>query len=562
MAGVRRSVVTLFVVASTIGWARPAPEWARAAARSPGQIRLHLAAQGAPAAATRKADFNGDGFADAAIGVPFEDIGSTEDTGAIGVIYGSSTGLTSASNQLLYEGNGVPGTAQTGDAYGFALAAGDFNADGYADLAVGMPGKTVGTQTNAGAVNILYGSSLGLTSSGSQVWQQGTGGLPDVAEAGDLMGYEVAAGDLNGDGYADLAVAAIGESVGAVAEAGAVSVLYGSPGGLSATGNQFWTEDATGLDPSEPGDRFGISLVVGDFNRDGYSELAAGLAYEDLGAIRDAGAVLVLAGTAGGLTSAGGQFWTQDSSGIIDATENGDGFGYALAAGDLNGDLYPDLVAGIPGESLGSVALAGAIGVILGSAAGLISTGNQFFDQDSANVPGTAETEDEFGTAVAVGDFNRDGKDDVAIGSPYEDIGSIGDAGAVNVLYGTSSGATGTGSQLWYQGNGGLAGTSQDGDLFGSALTAQNFGSGKKADLLVGLPGDLVKSADNAGSALVMYGTSGGLSATGNRVWNQNSTDIQGTAEADDSFGWDTAGAPGTSSASASPVREALPTAG
>jgi hypothetical protein len=561
MARIRRGVVTLLMLASVVGQARPSPVWARVEAPSNGQFGLQGAAQEARSAPTHKADFNGDGFADAAIGVPFEDIGSSEDAGAINVIYGSSSGLKATNNQLLYEGNGgVPGTAQTGDAYGFALAAGDFNGDGYADLGVGKPGKSVGTQTNAGAVNILYGSSAGLVSSGSQVWQQGTGGLADVAEAGDLMGYEVAAGDVNGDGYADLAAAAIGESVGAAAEAGAVSVLYGSPGGLSATGNQLWTEDGTGYDPSETGDRFGISLVVGDFNHDGFSELAAGLAYEDLGAIRDAGAVLVLAGSSAGLTSAGGQFWTQDTSGIIDASENGDGFGYALAAGDLNGNLYPDLVVGIPGESLGSVALAGAMAVIYGSAAGLTSTGNQFFHQDSANVPGTAETEDEFGTAVAAGDFNRDGKDDVAVGAPYEDIGSTADAGAINVLLGATAGLTGAGSQLWYQGNGGLVGTSQPGDLFGSALIAQDFGSGSKADLLVGVPGDLVKSADDAGSAVAIYGGSGGLSSAGNRAWNQNSTDILGMAEAGDSFGWDAAGAPGA--ASASVVREDRPTAG
>src|SRR5512133_3297440 len=101
--------------------------------------------------------------------------------------------------------------------------AADFNHDGFADLAVGVPGENL----RAGAVNVLYGAGSGLSGTGGQVFFQ-VGGTPEIQ---DWYGSALAAGDFNGDGFADLAASAFNEDVGSVSHAGAVSVQYGSAGG-------------------------------------------------------------------------------------------------------------------------------------------------------------------------------------------------------------------------------------------------------------------------------------------------------------------------------------------
>src|SRR4051794_4697788 len=116
-------------------------------------------------------DFNHDGFDDLAVGVPGEDIGTVADAGAVNVIYGGGGisvlnpgGLKSAGNRVFSQDTpGVEGVAEKGDRFGSALAWGDFNHDGFDDLAVGVPGEDIGTVVNAGAVNVLFGSASGLT---------------------------------------------------------------------------------------------------------------------------------------------------------------------------------------------------------------------------------------------------------------------------------------------------------------------------------------------------------------------------------------------------------------
>src|SRR6266536_2231716 len=114
----------------------------------------------------------------------------------------------------------------------------DFNNDGADDLAVGVPGESVGTIVEAGVVNVLYGSAGKLTGSGSQLFTQ-VGSAP---EPGDGFGDALATGDFNHDGFADLAVGASLEDVFSTPDAGAVSVLYGSAGGLTRTGGQIFTQ--------------------------------------------------------------------------------------------------------------------------------------------------------------------------------------------------------------------------------------------------------------------------------------------------------------------------------
>jgi hypothetical protein len=143
--------------------------------------------------------------------------------------------------------------------------AGDFNGDGFSDLAVGVPTEDVTGTVDGGGVNVIYGSATGLVAAANQLWHQNTPGIADKAESFDEYGaFGLCAGDYNGDGAADLAVNVPEEDVGSVVDAGAVNVIYGSAAGLTDAGNQLWTQNSPGiLDTVEEGDLFGAGLASG-----------------------------------------------------------------------------------------------------------------------------------------------------------------------------------------------------------------------------------------------------------------------------------------------------------
>jgi hypothetical protein len=287
----------------------------------------------------------------------------------------------------------IAGTSEAGDFFGSALATGDFNHDGFIDLAAGAPGEGIRTTSDAGAVSIIYGSASGLSGSHTQLFTQVAGTI----EAGDEFGRSLASGDFNRDGFIDLAVGAPFEDVGTASDAGAVSILYGSASGITASGGQLFAQVAGTV---EDYDEFGWALATGDFNSDGAADLAAGTPFESVGAIEEAGAVSIVYGSAGGLTATGGQLFTQ----VAGTIERRDDFGWALAAGDFNSDGAADLAAGAPGEGVGTIVEAGAVSVLRGSAHGLTATGGQLLTQDSPGVTGRAETRDGFGRTLAVND--------------------------------------------------------------------------------------------------------------------------------------------------------------
>src|SRR5215211_5597822 len=468
---VRRVLTVLSLVGTLACW----PAVGHAAASQPERrsTTSHSPTAAAAAAAVSvEADFDNDGFADLAVGVPREGVGTAELAGAVNVLEGSANGLTGAGSQLLVQGGGgVPDTAEPSDFFGNALAAGDFNNDSFIDLAIGAPGEDLATIPDAGAVTVLYGSASGLAATGSQFFSQDTPGVLGAAEAEDGFGAALGVGDFNNDSFADLAIGVPSEGVGAASQAGAVTVLYGAVSGLTATGNQQWLQGSGGvIGVAEASDFFGAALAAGDFNNDTFADLGVGAPFEDVGTTFDAGAINVLYGSAGRLAATGNQQWLQGSGGVIGVAEASDFFGAALAAGDFNNDTFADLGVGAPFEEVCTTLNAGSVNVLYGSANRLTATGNQQFFQGNGGLVGTAEEGDFAGAALSTGDYDNDTFADLAIGAPFEDIGTLLDAGAVNTLDGSAGTLTTTGAQQFFQGNGGVAGTPEEGDAFGSAL--------------------------------------------------------------------------------------------
>jgi hypothetical protein len=209
-------------------------------------------------------DFNGDGRADLAVGVPDEDVGTKSDAGAVNVLYGGVSGLSSSRNQFWTQDSpGVREVAEPDDNFGYSLAAGDFSGDGFADLAVGVPGEDLATQSDAGAVNVLKGGAPGLSGLGDELWTQDSPGVREVAESDDVFGDALTAADFSGDGFAELAVGVPGEDLATQSDAGAVNVLKGGALGLSGLGDEFWTQDSPGEveDVAEANDLFGLALA-------------------------------------------------------------------------------------------------------------------------------------------------------------------------------------------------------------------------------------------------------------------------------------------------------------
>jgi len=514
------------------------------------------------------ADFNGDGFDDLAVGVMKENL-SGADEGAVNVIYGSANGLhpnLGHTDQFFHQDSlKIEDTAETGDNFAAVLAVGNFNNDGFDDLAIGVPLEDLTGTDREGAVNVIYGSAKGLHKGlghADQFWTQDSLKIEDTAELLDFFGRLLATGDFNADGFDDLAIGVPFESLIATNQEGAVNVIYGSSKGLHkglGHGDQFWTQDSLKIeDTAEANDAFGRALAVGDFNNDLFDDLAIGVPRETLSG-SDEGAVNVIYGSSKGLHKGLGnidQFWTQDTFKIEDTAENFDNFGTALAAGDFNDDGFDDLAIGVPFEDVNGNS-DGAVNVIYGSSKGLhkgLGLPDQFWHQDSPGIADTAEDFDNFGEVLAVGDFNNDGFDDLAIGVEGENLAGS-DEGAVNVIYGSASGLhenLGLLNQFWTQDSTGITDTAETIDKFGHALTVGDFNADGFDDLAIGVPSETLGATDQ-GAVHIIYGSASGLHRNlglPDQFWSQDSTNIEDTGEASDCFGLSLPGSPFNSNCS------------
>ena len=398
-------------------------------------------------------DFDGDGFDDLAIGVPFEDAAFT-DSGVVHVLYGSSVGLTSTGNQMWDQNTpNIEGDAETSDRFGSALASADFDGNGDADLAIGVPRESIDGIAAVGGANVIYGASTGLVSTNDDFWHQQLLEVEGDPESGDEFGTALAGGDFDGNGDADLAIGVPGESINGIEDVGGVNVLYGSSTGLTGTSDDFWHQDVASVEgQAESNDRFGSSLAAADFGRSTQADLAIGVPFEDVGDRDNAGMVNVLYGSSTGLVVSGDQEWHQDVASVEGGAESSDLFGSALAAGNLGKSGQADLAIGVRGEAINDTGAAGVVNVIYGTSLGLSVSGDELWHQDVTGIEDGAESSDAFGTAVAIGNFGGASIRDLAVGVPTEDLGSLSNAGAVNVIYGAVDGLSNTGDQLWTQG--------------------------------------------------------------------------------------------------------------
>ncbi|HKE67031.1 MAG TPA: FG-GAP-like repeat-containing protein [Micromonosporaceae bacterium] len=345
----------------------------------PPEALVRFMSFGAPFAA---GDFNGDGFTDLAM----SDVGYGGESGGVAIAYGSASGLSLTGKQWFTQNtSGVPGANEAGDHFGWALSAADFNGDGRADLAIGAPGEDLGTTVDVGAVTVLHGTSAGLTTAGSQFFSLHTAGIPRAYPPSDFVGYSdfgdsLAAGDVTGDGRAELVVGAPQDSVTQVGFEGTVTLIKGSTSGLTATGSTVWTQNSPGVPGvAEINDRFGLSVCVGDFNGDGHGDVAVG-SFEAIGSVLDAGSVTIIYGARTGLVSTNAQVWSQNSPGIAGSAERNDFFGSAVYAANIRSVGHSDLVIGIPNEDTGTYTDNGAIEFLRGATSGITATGSQFVD--------------------------------------------------------------------------------------------------------------------------------------------------------------------------------------
>ncbi|MDQ0991984.1 FG-GAP and VCBS repeat-containing protein [Streptomyces sp. V3I7] len=180
-------------------------------------------------------------------------------------------------------------------------AIGDFDKDGYGDLALGRGFEN--PDGERGYVTVQYGGPTGPDTARTPVkFTQDTAGVPGASENEDHFGAVVAAGDVNGDGYADLAVGAPGEDLEGKRDPGLVTVLLGRAGGLSGTGAKSYGQSTSGIaGTAENDDRFGQDLKLTDYTRDGRADLMVDV-NEQLDNTRW-GLVHLLKGTTSGITA-------------------------------------------------------------------------------------------------------------------------------------------------------------------------------------------------------------------------------------------------------------------
>jgi hypothetical protein len=439
---------------------------------------------------------------------------------------------------------GMPTQPATADAVSCGTAASqlDVNGDGYDDAVAGNPYATVDGKKEAGSITVLFGDGDCRIGEGKRmVLTQGSMAGSSV-EAGDHFGWAVSIGDVNGTGVADILVGSPGEDWTGHVDAGIVHVISFEPDGKGGTKPTAVVVDqarVTGV--VEAGDQFGYATAVigvaGDFTAG-----AIGAPGEDSGSRKDVGEVDSVLFLFGDLY--GGDKLREGVSTIPGSPTAGDKFGFSLLFTNLYAStgsgpprLESALVVGAPGETVNGHANAGAVFYLDAYDYSFPYEAHvQEYTQDSAGVPGVAETGDQFGYSLAADGVSLSAgtPHDVAVGAPGEDIGSAIDAGSVTVFSDLSDGWQAIAALT--QNSPGVYGTAESGDRFGHSLSMRPKTNGVTApELVVSAPYEDVGSTKDAGmvETFIVKGTT----VTPASVYTESIAGTPGTIAANNRFG-------------------------
>ncbi|KAA0993119.1 FG-GAP-like repeat-containing protein [Dyadobacter aurulentus] len=436
-------------------------------------------------------DVNADGYSDILIGAHQFDNGQAEE--GIAMVYlGSPSGININSGILLQ-------CDKVSAQFGFAVSgAGDVNADGYDDIAIGAPYYGNG-QVQEGAAFIYYGGLAGPKINSASIIES------DKVDA--WLGVSVSAADINSDGFSDILIGAPAYTSGQSSE-GALVVCFGSLAGVSSNSkivkesnivNAFMGHSVSG---------------AGDINGDGFDDVICGLPkFASSAGEADEGAVHIYYGSAGGFSN------------TISKIEGNQGlayYGYAVSnAGDINGDGFADVVVGAPYFSNGQFN-EGAAHIYFGSTQGLITTQSVLLEQNVA--------QSEMGLSVAsAGDFNGDGYSDVIVGSPSYNDGQFY-TGASYIYPGSPQGLN---SQYFIV----IKNVAEIAAMGAAVSSAGDINADGYSDILIGAPHADGIQVDEG--AVFVYGGSAGNSLQNNlRLYNTNlTTPINQTQFALNNFG-------------------------
>jgi hypothetical protein len=382
-----------------------------------------------------------------------------------------------------------------GGSLGETLVAGDFNDDGFDDLAAGSPWEgAAGAGSGSGGVWVAPSGAGGLRFDAIAHITQDSPGIPGVSEPHDQFAGALAAGDVNGDGRDDLAIGAPGESIGREGGAGAVTVVFGSPTGLVTSGAVGLHQDLAAVPGrAERNDDFGSGLAVGRVNADRYADLVIGAPAENLppgDLVSATGAVSVMWGSASGVALTGATAVTGAAATTAAATSGVRlrEFAVQVAVTDTDDDGFGEVIVGAPMARVAGRDAAGAVVSLAGRSGGLSTTGMRVLSQRTAGVPGAAEEGDMFGSAIAVGDVDADHHGDVLVGTRGESVGAAFGAGSITLLLGGAAGLTGAGAQGFAQTSPGVPGHPEEEDEFGYAVDLLNLDGTGGLDAVIGAP--------------------------------------------------------------------------